>query len=85
MIVVDYKNNDTTDTTDTTTKHAIAHDTAIDADGSDTKGSTGACLSTAKENTFYSITIIDAAIKTVNIERSELVAVFNRLSTRFQI
>ena len=82
MIVVDYKNNDTTDTT---TKHAIAHDTAIDADGSDTKGSTGACLSTAKENTFYSITIIDAAIKTVNIERSELVAVFNRLSTRFQI
>ncbi|MDE0783318.1 MAG: hypothetical protein OSB34_09080, partial [Planktomarina sp.] len=71
MIVVDDKNNDTTDTT---TKHAIAHDTAIDADGSDTKGSTGVSLSTAKENTFYSITIIDAAIKTVNIERSELVA-----------
>ena len=71
MIVVDDKNNDTTDTT---TKHAKAHDTAIDADGSDIKGSTGASLSTAKENTFYSITIIDAAIKTVNIERSELVA-----------
>jgi flagellin len=53
-------------------KHDIANDTTTDG--------TAASANTARENAIYSITIIDAAIKTVNTQRSELGAISNRLS-----
>jgi flagellin len=51
------------------------HDRDVDADGDSTTTN-----DTALENSLKSITVIDAAIKTVNTQRSELGAVSNRLS-----
>jgi len=51
------------------------HNNSVDADGDGTTGN-----DTAVDNSLKSISVIDAAIKTVNTQRSELGAVSNRLS-----